>query len=124
MKIVLLVFRSCALPVQTKYLSIQASKRGSFEATGGVETIKMMFLSRISRNFPIQLFYLQRWISVSSCQPLALLTIVWHCHSQLVWMAFCKGCHGMLLCPGMVILCWSGTILISFYPILLHPNTI
>lgn len=83
----------------------------------------MMFLVWISRNF-LRLFYPQCWISVSSCQLLALLTVVWHYHSQLVWIAFCKGCHGMLLCSGMVILCWPGTIPISFYPILIHCNTI
>lgn len=66
MKIALLVFRSSAAPVQTKYLSIQAGKRGSSEGTGGVEPIKMMFLVWISRNFPLQLFYPQCCISVSS----------------------------------------------------------
>lgn len=107
-------------------LSICSSRQGeggAFEGTGGVEIIKMMFLVWISRNF-LQLFYPQCWISVSSCQLLALLTVVWHYHSQLVWIAFCKGCHGMLLCSGMVILCWPGTIPISFYPILIYCNTI
>lgn len=40
--------------------------------------------------------------------------------SQLVWMLFCEGCHGMLVCSGTVLLCWSITVHISFYPILIH----